>query len=359
MARLRTLLVLLVAVALVPSATGASSSSVVVSQLFGGGGNAGAPFTHDFVELFNRSSSPVNLAGWTLQYATAAGTAWQATPLSGSIPPGGYFLVQLASGGTAGSALPTPDATGTTNAAATSGKIAIVRDAAELTCGATAGSCSANALVEDLVGYGSASDFEGAAAPALSSTTAAIRAGEGCTDTDANGSDFVEGAPAPRNSSAAAHACSSTPPPSGSDSETAAVDIDIDPVISIALERSTLSFGRAAAGSSPAPISERITVLSNNGAGYALSVQRTAFAPADLPLALQASAPAGGVLAPPFAGGAFVAIPVSSALQIGTTAAPSADGGDVWPTSVGFSGSLPVVAAGRYTATVTFTAVAR
>ena len=362
MARLRTFLVLLAAVALVPSATGAGSSSLVVSQIFGGGGNAGAPFTHDFVELFNRSSTSVDLAGWTLQYATAAGTAWQATPLSGSIPPGGYYLVQLASGGTAGSALPTPDATGTTNAAATSGKIALVRDAAALTCGATAGSCSANPLVVDLVGYGSASDYEGAAAPGLSSTTAAIRAGDGCTDTDANGSDFAASPPAPRNSSAATHACSSEPPPPGaSDSETAAVDIDIDPAISISLERSTLSFGRAVAGGSPAPISERVTVLSNNAAGYALSVQRTAFAPADLPLALQASAPAGGELGPPFAGGAFVPIPVapSPALQIGTTATPGAEGGDVWPTSVGFAGPLPVVAAGRYTATVTFTVVAR
>lgn len=363
MARLRTLLVLLVAVALVPSATGASSASVVVSQFFGGGGNSGAPFTNDYVELFNRASSAVDVTGWTVQYATAAGTTWQTTPLAGSIPPGGYYLVQLASGGTAGSPLPTPDATGATNAAATSGKIALVRDAAALTCGASPGSCSANPLVEDLVGYGSASDYEGAAAPGLSSTTAAIRAGAGCIDTDANGSDIAAGPPAPRNSASPPQPCAAEPPPppAPGDSETATVDIDIEPMLSISLERSSLSFGRAAAGGSPAPISERVTVLSNNGAGYALSVQRSSFAPADLPLALQASAPAGGILGPPFAGGAFVPIPVapSPALQIGTTAAASGDGGDVWPTNVGFAGPLPVVAAGRYTATVTFTVIAR
>jgi Lamin Tail Domain len=362
MARLRILLVLLLAVALVPAATGASSSSVVVSQLFGGGGNSGAPFTNDFVELFNRGSSAVDVTGWTVQYATAAGTTWQTTPLAGSIPAGGYYLVQLASGGTAGSPLPTPDATGTTNAAATSGKIALVRDAAALTCGATPGSCSANSLVEDLVGYGAASDYEGAAAPGLSATTAAIRAGGGCIDTDANGSDLAAGAPAPRNAAAPVQPCASEPPPpQPGDSETATVDIDIDPVLSITLERSSLSFGRAVAGGSPAPISERVTVLSNNAAGYALSVQRSAFAPADLPLALQASAPPGGVLGPPFAGGAFVPIPVAPApaLPIGTTSAPSADGGDAWQTNVGFGGPLPVVAAGRYTATLTFTVVAR
>jgi hypothetical protein len=362
MARLSTLLVLLLAVALVPAATGASSSSLVVSQLFGGGGNSGAPFTHDFVELFNRGSAAVDVTGWTVQYATAGGTTWQTTPLAGSIPAGGYYLVQLASGGTAGSPLPTPDATGTTNAAATSGKIALVRDAAALTCGAAPGSCSANPLVEDLVGYGAASDYEGAAAPGLSATTAGIRAGAGCVDTDANGSDFAAGAPAPRNAAAPAQPCAAEPPPPApGDSETATVDIDIDPVLSISLERSSLSFGRAVAGGSPAPISERVTVLSNNAAGYALSVQRSAFAPADLPLALQASAPSGGVLGPPFAGGAFVPIPVapSPALQVGTTSAPSAGGGDAWPTNVGFAGPLPVVAAGRYTATLTFTVVAR
>ena len=56
--------------------------------------------------------------------------------------------------------------------------------ATALTCGATAGSCSANANVADLIGYGSATDYEGAAAaPALNSTTAALRADNGCKDT--------------------------------------------------------------------------------------------------------------------------------------------------------------------------------
>jgi hypothetical protein len=44
---------------------------------------------------------------------------------------------------------------------------------------------------------------------------------------------------------------------------------------------------------------------------------------------------------------------------MGSTAAPSAPAGDVWPAKLGFSGPLPLVATGRYTATVTFTAVAR
>jgi hypothetical protein len=359
MPRFRLLVPLLaVALVLVPSGAGSGTSGIAISQIFGGGGNAGASFTHDYVELFNRGSSAVSLDGWTLQYATAAGTSWQATPLTGTIGAGGRYLVQLA-GGTVGAALPTPDAAGTTNASATSGKVALVRDAASLTCGATPGSCSANALVEDLVGYGTAADYEGSgAAPALTSTTAAIRGGNGCTDGDDNASDFATGDPAPRNSASSPEPCTSAPPSGVSAS--AAVDVDVQPVVSISLERATLSFGSTTAGATPAPISERVTVVSNHPAGYALAVHRSAFAPADLPLALQASAPSGGELGSAFAGGGLVGVPISPAsATIGTTAAPSGGSGDVWPTNVGFSGPIPSVAPGRYTATLTFTVIAR
>lgn len=37
-----------------PAARGALSADVVISQVYGGGGNSGAPFTHDFIELFIR-----------------------------------------------------------------------------------------------------------------------------------------------------------------------------------------------------------------------------------------------------------------------------------------------------------------
>src|SRR5207248_7913705 len=132
---------------------------------------------------FNRGSAAVDLTGWTVQYATATGTSWSATPLAGSIGAGRHYLVQLATSGAVGASLPAADATGTTNLANTGGKVALVHDTAALTCGATAGSCSAVAVVHDLIGYGGATDFEGAAAPALSATTADART-DGCTDTD-------------------------------------------------------------------------------------------------------------------------------------------------------------------------------
>ena len=52
----------------------AASPNVVISQVYGGGGNAGATFQNDFVEIFNRGNTTVSLAGWSIQYASATGT---------------------------------------------------------------------------------------------------------------------------------------------------------------------------------------------------------------------------------------------------------------------------------------------
>jgi hypothetical protein len=354
--------ILLVALLLAAPAAQSASPDIVVGQVYAGGGNAGATFTHDFVELFNRGSSAVDVGGWTIQYASASGTSWQATALSGTIQPGRYYLVQLASAAAVGSPLPTPDAIGTTNLANTGGKVALARDATLLTCGGSPGSCSANPQVADLIGWGSAADYEGAgAAAALSNTTADARAGGGCTDTDDNAADVADATPAPRNSASQAAPCGSTPPPTSGVSANAAVDITIGPVLSIALERAAISFGNAAVGDTPPRVSEQVTVVSNNAAGYALSVHRSSFAPADLPLGLAASAPPGGTLGGSLVGGAMAAIPIAPApdLLVGTTAARSATTGDVWPAQVGFVSPLPNVAPGRYTATVTFTVIGR
>ncbi|HKP18903.1 MAG TPA: lamin tail domain-containing protein [Gaiellaceae bacterium] len=344
----------------VPLARGATSS-LVVSQVYAAGGNSGASFTNDFVELFNRGSSSVTLSGWTVQYASAAGTTWQVTPLTGSIKAGGYFLVQLASGGAAGSPLPTPDATGTTNMAASGGKVAVVHDTAALGCGATAGSCSAVPAVEDLLGYGGALDYEGGSpAPALGATTAAVRNGSGCTDTNNNSADFTVSPVSPRHSASPTVTCGGGPPPAGL-TQDAAVDIDIQAVLSLALERPTISFGNASAGQTPAAVSEKATVVSNNAAGYMLSIHRTAFAPQDLPLGVASTAPPGTQLGPGLGGGATIPIPIAPVPDalIGSSNTKSAPAGDVWPTSIGFAAPLPIVPAGHYTATITYTLIGK
>jgi len=133
--------------------------SVVVSQVYGGGGNSGAVWRNDFVELFNRGSAPVSMAGWSVQYASATGTTWQVAPIEGTIEPEQYFLIQLAAGAGGTQSLPSPDAMGTLALGGTAGKIALVRGVAPLQDGRT--------LLADLVGYGlTANESETAPTPA-------------------------------------------------------------------------------------------------------------------------------------------------------------------------------------------------
>jgi hypothetical protein len=340
---------------------GSGSTSLVVAQLYASGGNSGATYANDYVELFNRGTSSVDLTGWTVQYASAASTSWSATPLSGAVAPGRAYLVQLASGGANGIALPAADATGTSNLAATGGKVAVVNNATPLSCGATAGSCAGTAGIADLVGYGTAADFEGAgAAPAPDATSAITRALGGCTDTDSNTDDFSTGAPTPLNSSGAAAPCSGG---GGSSSvfASASVRLQIQPVIAIALGQPTLDFGGLAAGSTAPPVNESVTVTSNDTAGYTLTAHRTAFTPRDLPLGLSASAPSGGSLGAGISSTTLTALPIAPApdLTIGSTSAAAPVSGDVWATKIGFAGPLPSVPAGQYTATVTYTVIPR
>jgi endonuclease G len=172
---------------------------LVISQLYGGGGNSGATLTNDYIEIYNPTGISFNLAGWSLQYASAAGTSWtNKQPLGGTIAPGEYFLVQLASGGANGSPLPvSANISGDINMSATTGKIALVSNSISLS-----GSCpnGTDPDIVDFVGYGSsASCFEGAArAPAPSNTNALFRKLNGAQDTNQNGTDFQTGAPNPR-----------------------------------------------------------------------------------------------------------------------------------------------------------------
>jgi hypothetical protein len=132
-------------------------------------------------------------------------------------------------------------------------------------------------------------------------------------------------------------------------------------VLSLTLERPTISFGSAVAGDTPAGVSEQVTVVSNNATGYALSVHRSAFTPADLPLAISGSAPAGAQIGASLAGGAVVGIPIAPAadLTIGISSAHSSGAGDVWPTSLSFESPIPTVAPGRYSGTLTYTLIGR
>jgi hypothetical protein len=171
------------------TSTGADApfvSTLVINEVYGGGGNTGAPFNQDFVELFNAGTTAVDISGFSLQYSSATGTTYAAiaTFAAGTtIAPGTFFLVSSGPIGTTGSALPTPNVVGSTgvNLSATAGKVRLLDAALNIV---------------DLVGYGAtANQFEGSPAPAPSNTMSISRTGG--IDTDNNAADFVVTIPTP------------------------------------------------------------------------------------------------------------------------------------------------------------------
>jgi hypothetical protein len=199
-----------------------SQAQVVISQIYGGGGNNGATYTNDFIELFNSGTTAQNLAGWSVQYASANGTTWATTALpSFNLQPGQYFLIQQAAGATPVAALPTPDLDGVSSAttgsngqpqvtgiamSGSNGKLILVNTTTAETTANPTGS-----QIIDKVAYGttSTSGFEGTGptGTALTNSTAAFRNLNGCTDTNDNAADFGVAAPAPRNSASPVNVC--------------------------------------------------------------------------------------------------------------------------------------------------------
>jgi len=198
------------AVAAVPAQAVDTSSPVVISEVYGGGGNAGATYTNDFVELYNNSAAPVSVAGWSVQYASAAGTSYAVTVLTGTVPANGFYLVGEAQGAAGTTPLPSPDVSGTIAMSGTSGKVALVNTTTPLACAAV---CAATTPVVDFVGYGTANDHAGpTAAPGLLNATSDSRTLTPFTNTGSNATDFTSGAPTPTPSGNPVD-CTATPLP--------------------------------------------------------------------------------------------------------------------------------------------------
>ncbi|UZN04973.1 ExeM/NucH family extracellular endonuclease [Cellulomonas sp. S1-8] len=180
------------------AAQGAVSTDapLLLNEVYGGGGNSGAPFDRDFVELHNPGDAPVDLAGYSLQYASVAGTSWQVTPLSGSVPAGSTFVVGQAFGSNTAAPDVPVDLEGTgVPMSGTNGKVALVAGVTALTCGT---GCADVDVVVDLVGWGpNASSYAGTGpAPATTNATSVAR-DAAHTHTADNAADFTAGAPSP------------------------------------------------------------------------------------------------------------------------------------------------------------------
>jgi hypothetical protein len=189
----------LLALGLAVATTAHASNPVRISQVYGGGGNY---YKCDYVELFNNSESPVDIGGWSLQYAAATGATFGLStynyaliPGGATIPACGHYLIRGYCG-TAGANLPvTPDLSPSSPAAwsfnlhGTDGKVALFGDQVlERTC------AQALAVAVDLVGYGVANCYETAAAPANNVSSVLVRAAGGAVDSDDNSTDLNRGA---------------------------------------------------------------------------------------------------------------------------------------------------------------------
>jgi predicted extracellular nuclease len=200
------------------------SAQVRISQVYGGGGNTGATYKQDFIELFNAGTSAVSLNGWSVQYASATGSTWQVTTLTNvTLQPGQYYLVQEAAGAGAQPNLPTPDATGTIAMSGSAGKVALVAATAALT-----GTCP---TAEDVVGFGTTANCQ-AFATNLTSATSAQRKTAGCTDSGDNNADFEALTPAPRTTATATNACGGG-------------NLPTNPTVTVAASPSTATIGES------------------------------------------------------------------------------------------------------------------
>jgi hypothetical protein len=202
--RIRTLLWALV-LALAGLGGAPALAQVRLSQIYGGGGGSGAPWANDFVELHN-AGVPQSLAGWSVQYASAAGATWQVTPLpSVVLGTGEHLLVRMAQGNVLVPpqvlTLPPADATGNISLSSSDGKVALVN-----TTTALGGATPTGPTLVDFVGYGIAANWNesgapfdaGANAPSPSNSTSIVRAGCGASDSDDNAQDWLVTIPQPR-----------------------------------------------------------------------------------------------------------------------------------------------------------------
>lgn len=295
-------------------------TTVVISQVYGAGGNSGAAYQNDFVELFNPTPSAQSLDGWSVQYASATGTSWQVVSLPNfSLQPGQYFLVKLTSGGATGAPLPTEDVSGSINMSGTNGKVALVNSTSALS------SCLPNAAIIDLVGYGTANCFEGAAAAPVpgGNTNSVQRLDNGCRDSNNNGADVVAGAANPRNSSSPTNTCGAASAvlfaqPGSFNNITTSVGT-ASAVSSYALSGSTLS-----------PAAGNITVSAGSG----------------LEVSLNAGGPFGASVLVPYTGGALSATTIF--FRISASAAQGAFAGAITNAGGGASDVLVNVTGGVF-----------
>ncbi|MET0650067.1 MAG: Calx-beta domain-containing protein [Pyrinomonadaceae bacterium] len=200
------------------------SPDLVISQIYTRGGEAGASYQKDFIEIFNRGTEPVDMNNYGLHMSSINSSASVFVRLGSSphrvVQPGRYILIGLKGDGTNGQSF-TPDIDLSLipgpvpiNLNPTTGLVVLLApDGSFQGC-----PNSQSTGVVDYVGYGSTSIcFDGAQGPAPApalATDSAMRLLGGCADNNNNAADFNLSPVNPRNSASPAGTCNVTTTPS-------------------------------------------------------------------------------------------------------------------------------------------------
>ncbi len=189
-----------------------TSTTVVISQVYSAGGNTGAAYNADYVELFNLSSAPVNITGWSLQYFSATASATSTPTISRivgniTLQAGQRYLIEAAPGTNGTSTASTADQVISNLAmGAGAGRIYITNSTTALS---NASGCPAAYI--DFVGYGATANcFEGNAPAPAPSLSQPIARTNSCVDANSNSTEFALTSTAARNGSSPITACAAT-----------------------------------------------------------------------------------------------------------------------------------------------------
>jgi 5'-nucleotidase len=178
-----------------PAAANPAGSGLVINEVYGAGGNSGALYNADFVEILNPTGASIDLLGKYVSYRSSSGSAGGSPiALKGSLPAGEQFVVRMSA--TAGSASAVPAdlvASPTVSMAAGGGQVFLTDNAQAITA---TGQMAGRDHVIDMVGLDGSTSYEGTGAgPTATATSSAQRTGG--TDTDNNTADFSLAAPTP------------------------------------------------------------------------------------------------------------------------------------------------------------------
>ena len=195
-----------------------ANSDIRISQIYSRGGEAGATFQNDYIELFNRGQSNVDINGWSLSISNFAGVPPNIqisstgiklfNPAGIVITPGSHFLIKFGGNGSNGEPINISDINLNPVPISDSGaQIALLDKDKTLPFGYCPAAPDLTGSVVDYVGYGTAICYEGHVTLAPPPDKALLRVGDGCSDTEDNLADFSFATPSPRSRQSAATPC--------------------------------------------------------------------------------------------------------------------------------------------------------